>query len=148
MGKPQKREHKDIEAVNAGAAGVRDDKGARGGAEKPASWRSYIEQAEAAEKKAERDAARLRAAQHKAAKRRFQPKALAGKAKAALGAVKNPAGRDQVKEKAAQAGAALADKKRAGDSITIVIPKRIGRCALKTMPVTELLPVIQAGWGA
>ena len=109
MGKPQKREHKDIEAVNAGAAGVRDDKGARGGAEKPASWRSYIEQAEAAEKKAERDAARLRAAQHKAAKRRFQPKALAGKAKAALGAVKNPAGRDQVKEKAAQAGAALAD---------------------------------------
>lgn len=46
------------------------------------------------------------------------------------------------------AGAALADKKRAGDSITIVIPKRIGRCALKTMPVTELLPVIQAGWGA
>ena len=109
MGKPQKREHKDIEAVNAGAAGVRDDKGARGGAEKPASWRSYIEQAEAAEKKAERDAARLRAAQHKAAKKRFQPKALAEKAKAALGAVKNPVGRDQVKEKAARAGAALAD---------------------------------------
>lgn len=109
MGKPQKREHKDIEAVNADAAGVRNDKGARGDTEKPASWRSYIEQAEAAEKKAERDAARLRAARRKAAERRFQPKALAEKAKAALGAVKNPAGRDQVKEKAARAGAALAD---------------------------------------
>lgn len=109
MGKPQKREHKDIEAVNADAAGVRNDKSARGDTERPASWRSYIEQAEAAEKKAERDAARLRAAQHKAAKKRFQPKALAEKAKAALGAVKNPVGRDQVKEKAARAGAALAD---------------------------------------
>ena len=48
----------------------------------------------------------------------------------------------------ALAEAALADKKRAGDSITIVVPREIGLCELKTMPVTELLPVIRAGWEA
>ena len=48
----------------------------------------------------------------------------------------------------ALAEAALADKKRAGDSITIVVPREIGRCELKTIPVTELLPVIRAGWEA
>ena len=45
----------------------------------------------------------------------------------------------------ALAEAALADKKRAGDSITIVVPKKIGLCELKKMPVAELLPVIRAG---
>lgn len=48
-------------------------------------------------------------------------------------------------EPQALALAALSDKKRAGDSITIVVPKAIGRCELKKMPVTELLPVIKAG---
>lgn len=48
----------------------------------------------------------------------------------------------------ALAEAALADKKRAGGDITLVIPKKIGLCELKTMPVTELLPVIRAGWEA
>lgn len=48
----------------------------------------------------------------------------------------------------ALAEAALADKKRAGDSITIVVPKKIGLCELKKLPVTELLPVIRAGWEA
>ena len=46
----------------------------------------------------------------------------------------------------ALAKAALSDKKRAGDSITIVVPSKIGRCELKTIPVTELLSVIEAGW--
>ena len=46
------------------------------------------------------------------------------------------------------AEAALADKKRSGDSITIVVPKKIGLCELKKMPVAELLPVIRAGWEA
>ena len=46
------------------------------------------------------------------------------------------------------ADAALADKKRAGDFITIVVPKEIGGCELRKMPVTELLPVIRAGWEA
>ena len=45
----------------------------------------------------------------------------------------------------ALAEAALADKKRAGGDITLVIPQRIGACTLKKMPVTELLPVIRAG---
>ena len=44
--------------------------------------------------------------------------------------------------------AALADKKRAGDSITLVIPKEIGRCALETVPVDALLFTIRAGWRA
>lgn len=48
----------------------------------------------------------------------------------------------------ALAEAALADKKRAGGDITLVIPKKIGLCELKTVPVTELLPVIRAGWEA
>lgn len=48
-------------------------------------------------------------------------------------------------EPRALALAALSDKKRAGDSITIVVPKAIGRCELKKIPVSELLPVIQAG---
>lgn len=109
MEKPQTREHKDIKAVNADADGVRNEKGAQENAGKPASWRSYIEQAEAAEKKAEREAAKARAAQHRAAKKRFQPKALAEKAKAALDAAKNPAVRDQMKEKAARAGSAMAE---------------------------------------
>ena len=47
----------------------------------------------------------------------------------------------------ALAKAALADKKRSGDSITIVVPRAIGDCELKRIPVTELLPIIAAGRG-
>ena len=36
------------------------------------------------------------------------------------------------------AEAALSDKKRAGDSITLVLPERIGKCVLKKIPVAEL----------
>ena len=36
------------------------------------------------------------------------------------------------------AEAALSDKKRAGDSITLVLPERIGKCCLKKIPVSEL----------
>ena len=43
------------------------------------------------------------------------------------------------------AAAASADKKRAGGDITLVIPKKIGVCELKKVPVTELLPIIRAG---
>ncbi len=43
------------------------------------------------------------------------------------------------------ASAALSDKKRAGGSIRIVLPRRIGDCALKTIPVGELLSVFRAG---
>ncbi len=43
------------------------------------------------------------------------------------------------------AEAALNDKKRTGDSIRLVIPRRIGECVLKTIPVGELLNVFRAG---
>ena len=43
------------------------------------------------------------------------------------------------------ANAALADKKRSGNDITLVVPKRVGFCELKKVPVTELLPIIRAG---
>lgn len=45
----------------------------------------------------------------------------------------------------ALADAALNDKKRAGEAITLVIPRGIGDCALETVPVGRLLPIIQAG---
>ena len=44
------------------------------------------------------------------------------------------------------ASAALSDKKRLGDSVTIVVPERIGSCCLKKIPVSELLTVIKAGY--
>ena len=56
-----------------------------------------------------------------------------------------PTGTDYPAE--ALAKAALADKKRSGDSITIVVPRAIGDCELKRIPVTELLPIIAAGRG-
>ncbi|MBE6996311.1 MAG: 3-dehydroquinate synthase [Ruminococcaceae bacterium] len=43
------------------------------------------------------------------------------------------------------AHAASADKKRAGSDITLVIPRKIGCCELKKVPVAELLPIIAAG---
>ena len=45
----------------------------------------------------------------------------------------------------ALAEAASADKKRSGGDITLVVPKRIGLCQLKKIPVRELLSVIRAG---
>ncbi len=41
--------------------------------------------------------------------------------------------------------AALSDKKRLGDSITLVIPERIGHCVLKAIPIEQLNAVIAAG---
>ena len=47
----------------------------------------------------------------------------------------------------ALAAAALSDKKRAGDEITLVIPGAIGRCRLMQMPVAGLVSFIGAGLG-
>ena len=44
--------------------------------------------------------------------------------------------------------AALLDKKRAGDAITLVVPRAIGRCELVRVPVSELRSWIEAGVGA
>lgn len=46
------------------------------------------------------------------------------------------------------AEAALGDKKRAGDGITLVLPREIGDCILWRIPVAELQGVIAAGLGA
>ena len=43
------------------------------------------------------------------------------------------------------AEAALSDKKRRGSTISLVIPRRIGECDMKTIPVTELERVFAAG---
>ena len=43
------------------------------------------------------------------------------------------------------ANAALSDKKRAGGTLTIVVPHAIGGCTLEKIPVTELQPIIEAG---
>lgn len=45
----------------------------------------------------------------------------------------------------ALAEAALSDKKRAGGTITIVVPKHIGDCQLINIPVEQLLDVFRAG---
>ena len=41
--------------------------------------------------------------------------------------------------------AALSDKKRSGDRVTLVLPEKIGRCVLRPTPVSELEAVMQAG---
>ena len=68
---------------------------------------------------------------------------IAGRISACLAKNGLPTGTDYTAE--ALAEAALADKKRSGGDITLVIPKRIGACELKKVPVTELLPIIRAG---
>ena len=54
-----------------------------------------------------------------------------------------PTGTDYTAEALAQA--ALSDKKRAGDTITVVVPRRMGECELKKLPVSELPGLIAAG---
>ena len=46
---------------------------------------------------------------------------------------------------AALAQAALSDKKRTGDTITVVVPRRMGACELKKLPVSQLPGLIAAG---
>lgn len=54
-----------------------------------------------------------------------------------------PTGTDYSAEALAQA--ALSDKKRAGDTITVVVPRRMGACELKKLPVSQLPGLIAAG---
>ena len=54
-----------------------------------------------------------------------------------------PTGTDYTAEALAQA--ALSDTKRAGDTITVVVPRRMGECELKKLPVSELPGLIAAG---
>lgn len=43
------------------------------------------------------------------------------------------------------AQAALSDKKRAGGDITLIVPRRIGRCTLETVPIESLTEIVHAG---
>ncbi len=43
------------------------------------------------------------------------------------------------------AGAALRDKKRQGNTITLVVPKAVGHCELEKIPVSQLESIIKAG---
>lgn len=54
-----------------------------------------------------------------------------------------PIGTDYSAEALAQA--ALSDKKRAGDTITVVVPRQIGLCELRKLPVSQLQSLIAAG---
>ena len=40
---------------------------------------------------------------------------------------------------------AFGDKKRQGEEITLVLPRRIGECGLYPMPISELLPWVRLG---
>lgn len=68
---------------------------------------------------------------------------LADRIAAVLAALDLPTGTVYGAEELAKA--ASADKKRAGGEITLAIPQAIGDCALKKVPVAELLPIIAAG---
>ena len=52
-----------------------------------------------------------------------------------------------VGEVARLAEAALSDKKRRGNSITLVLPERIGQCRLETVAVSELPAWFARGTG-
>jgi 3-dehydroquinate synthase len=41
--------------------------------------------------------------------------------------------------------AALSDKKRTGDTVSLILPRKIGECAISPTPVIELENLIQAG---
>jgi 3-dehydroquinate synthase len=41
--------------------------------------------------------------------------------------------------------AAISDKKRKGDKITLIIPEKIGKCILKTVPLSEMRTLLQLG---
>ena len=68
---------------------------------------------------------------------------IAGRIAACLAKNDLPTGTDFSAADLAQA--ALSDKKRAGDTITVVVPRRIGTCQLHKLPVAELEHLITAG---
>lgn len=68
---------------------------------------------------------------------------IAGRIAACLAKNDLPTGTDFSAQDLARA--ALSDKKRAGDTITVVVPRRIGTCQLHKLPVAELEHLIAAG---
>ena len=125
--KQTEREHESVEKIvkQAGAAGP--DKGKEGGA-KPQSWRQYIEETEAAEKRAEQEAARARAARTR--RKKHGAAALQEKAKGALNSAKEAL--DGAKDALDGAKAALSAKRVKEEPAKEKAAKRT-----KTEPVKE-----------
>ena len=125
--KQTEREHESVEKIvkQAGAAGP--DKGKEGGA-KPQSWRQYIEETEAAEKRAEQEAARARAARTR--RKRHGAAALQEKAKGALNSAKEAL--DGAKDALDGAKAALSAKRAKEETAQVKAAERV-----KEEPVKE-----------
>lgn len=87
------------------AGGVQNSVKGSGSPEQPRSWRKYMEETEAAEKRAEQEAAKARAA--KAKREKHSPAAWKEKAKAALNEAKAAVQEEPVKERAARAAQTL-----------------------------------------
>lgn len=109
--KQTERDHEHTEKRNetAGAAGRSEG---QGGTEKPRSWRQYMEETEAAKKRAQREEAKARAEQLKKAKRRLHPPA----AKESLRAVRPGDGKDKLKSLQALALQAVQTVGRTGET--------------------------------
>ena len=135
--KQTERDQRDQEKITqgAGAAGPENAKESAGG-EQPRSWRKYIEEAEAAEKRAEREAAKARAAQAK--KEKHSPAALTRRARAALNGA-------SLKERAGQNARNL--RSAAGDGWDRVCSaaaggrERLSQAAAKVRGVVERHPI-------
>ena len=125
--KQTEREHESVEKIvkQAGAAGP--DKGKEGGA-KPQSWRQYIEETEAAEKRAEQEAARARAARTR--RKKHGAAALQEKAKGALNSAKEAL--DGAKDALDGAKAALSAKRAKEETAQVKAAERV-----KEEPVKE-----------
>ena len=125
--KQTEREHESVEKIvkQAGAAGP--DKGKEGGA-KPQSWRQYIEETEAAEKRAEQEAARARAARTR--RKKHGAAALQEKAKGALNSAKEAL--DGAKDALDGAKAALSAKRAKEEAAQVKAAERV-----KEEPVKE-----------
>ena len=118
--KQTEREHESVEKIvkQAGAAGP--DKGKEGGA-KPQSWRQYIEETEAAEKRAEQEAARARAARTR--RKKHGAAALQEKAKGALNSAKEAL--DGAKDALDGAKAALSAKRAKEEAAQVKAAERV-----------------------
>ena len=105
-GKARKRvEKKAVQKAGDVQNDIQSEVKGSGATEQPRSWREYIEETEAAEKRAEREAAKARAAQAK--KEKHSPAAWKKKAQAVLDEARAAARVEPVKERAARAAQTL-----------------------------------------
>ena len=131
--KQTEREHESVEKVVKQAGPAGPDKGKEGGA-RPQSWRQYIEETEAAEKRAEQEAARARAARSRQRKKHGAA-ALQEKAKGALDGAKSALG--GAKDALDGAKAALNEARAAGKRTKEAPPVREKGAMSRSSAVSE-----------